>query len=195
MILGLYNPFEHMSHRKGFSMSDNFAMKRYHRQTVSVVGIKKKKKFLVIFAVLLLLTVAGLAYVVYSSGVLAEDNPKIAPQLALRINQERYLNNLEPVQVDHTLSAVAYAKSQEVKISRLNYGQGSATSPDDSTDIFIIPKMTWALSGYDFMQQMMDLPENSAFRKNILNPKYRSIGFGITSDSYNYIIVTTWNDG
>jgi hypothetical protein len=175
-------------------MADNYANKRYRRQTVSVVGIHKKKKFLVIFAILLLFTVVGLAYVIDSSGVLAEDNPKISSQLALRINQERHLNNLQPVLVDTSLSSIAFAKSRELKISWQNYGQGSDTNPDNTTNVFIIPKMTWALSGNDFQQQVADLPENSAFRKNIMNPENRAVGIGVTSDSYNYFIVVKWKD-
>jgi hypothetical protein len=175
-------------------MSDNYAIKRYHRQTVSVVGISGKKKFLGVFILLLLAGAAGMAYVLYSSGILADDNPNIAPRLAGRINLERHANNLPPLQVDSALSNIADSKSKEVKISPLNYGQGSNTHPDETITVFIIPKVTWALSGNDFQQQIADSLENSAFRKNVLNPQYRTIGIGVTSDSYNYFIVTKWKD-
>jgi hypothetical protein len=181
---------------RAFSMSDTYAIKRYHRQTVTVIGSSRKKKYLTIIVLLLVAGVLGMAYLVYSSGILAEDNPRIVPQLAGRINLERQANNLPPVQVDSSLSALAYTKSQEVKISQLNYAQGTNTNLDGATNIIIIPKITWALSGNDFQQQMIDSLENkdSAFQKNVLNPKYRKIGIGVTSDNYNYYIVTRWKD-
>ncbi len=137
-----------------------------------------------------------MAYLISSSGILAEDNPRIAPQLADRINLERHANNLPPVQVDSGLSNIAHTKSQEVKISQLNYAQGVNPNLDAATNVLIIPKITWALSSNDLQQQMVDSLENkdSTFRKNVLNPKYRMIGIGVTSDNYNYYIVTKWKD-
>jgi hypothetical protein len=177
-------------------MSDTYAIKRYHRQTVTVIGSTRKKKYLAIIALLLVAGVLGMAYLVYSSGILAEDNPRIVPQLAGRINLERQANNLPPVHIDSTLSNFAHTKSQEVKISQLSYAQGSNPNLDGATNVIIIPKITWALSGNDFQQQMIDNEENkdSAFRKNVLNPKYSSIGIGVTSDNYNYYIVTKWKE-
>jgi uncharacterized protein YkwD len=173
-------------------MSDNYAIKRYHRQTVSVVGTNRNRKYLVIFVMLLLAGMAGTAYVVYSSGIFASDNPNLASRLAGRINLERQAGNLPPVQADDSLSYAAYGKAREVKISPRNYASGTDTDPDMTTNIFIIPKVTWALSGNDFQQQVANLPENAAFRHNMLNPSYRTVGIGVTSDSYNYFIVTKW---
>jgi uncharacterized protein YkwD len=181
---------------KGFPMSDNYALKRYHRQTVPVMGTNRKKKVLLVFMLLFLAGAVGIVYLVYSSGILAEDNPKIVSQLARRINLERHANNLPVVSMDSSLSNLAYVKSKEVKISQLNYARGSNPNLDENTNVFIIPKITWALSGSDFRQQMVDSleNENSGFRKNVLNPRYRSIGIGMTSDSYNYFIVTQWKE-
>ena len=177
-------------------MSDNYAIKRYHRQTVTPLGTSGKKKYLVIFGLVLLAGMAGMAYVVYTSGIFADDNPRIAPKLLGSINLERHANNLQPVQVDSSLANLAYTKSKEVKISQMNYAQGANPNPDDSTDVLVIPKISWALSSNDFQQQMAGSAENenSALRKNVLNPKYRTIGIGVTSDSYNYYIVTKWKD-
>jgi len=177
-------------------MSDNFSVKRYRRQTVSVIGVNRNRKYLIIFVLLLTAGIAGVGYLVYSSGIFTTDNPQLAPHLAQRINLERQVNNLPPVQGDSSLSYLAYTKSQEVKISQLNYAKGASTNPDASTNVIIIPKMTWALSGNDFQQQFSDSVENgdSAFLKNVLNPNYQKIGIGVSSDSYNYYIVTKWKE-
>jgi uncharacterized protein YkwD len=139
----------------------------------------------------------GMAYLIYSSGILAEENPLIIPQLTGQINLERHAKNLPPVQVDSGLSSLAYTKSQEVKISQLNYAKGVNANLDATTNVLIVPKITWALSGNYVQQALADSLQNkdSAFSENVLNPKYRSIGIGVTSDGYNYYIVTKWKDG
>jgi hypothetical protein len=175
-------------------MSDNYAIKRYHRQTVSVVGSNRKKKYLVLVLLLLVAGVLGMGWLVYSSGIMEAENPRLAPDLANRINLERQAHDLPPVQGDASLSYLAYTKSQEVKVAQLNYGQGGNANLDATTDVIIIPKMTWAFSGKDFRQQLADTPENaqSTFRNHVLDPAYRTIGIGVSSDSYNYYIVTKW---
>ena len=176
-------------------MSDSYAVRRYHKQEVASFGTNRKKKYLLLFALVLLAGTAGIAYVIHSSGIFSDNNPNIAPQLVNRINLERHAADLPPVRVDNSLSYQAYAKSQEVKIASLNYAQGSDQNPDATTNIFIIPKITWALSSSDFQQQVFGSGENgvsSAFRGNVLNPRYHTVGIGISSDSYNYYIVTKW---
>ncbi len=177
-------------------MSNNYVIKRYHGQNVTVVGVSRRKKYLTIFVILLIAGISGMGYLLYSSGYFAPDNPSIAPRLADRINLERQANNLLPVQGDSSLSYLAYTKSQEVKISQFNYAQGANANPDASTNIIIIPKITWALSNKDFQQQVGDSIENkdSSFRNNLLNSKYKSIGIGVSSDNYNYYIVTKWKE-
>jgi uncharacterized protein YkwD len=160
-----------------------------------VVGTTgRKKKYLILFLLVLVAGCAGVAYVAWSSGVFAESNPKIAPLLVTRINQERHAANIAPVQLDPSLSSLAYTKSQEVRISSLNYAQGVNPNPDESTSVLIVPKISWALSNNDFQQVVTDSadPANAAFRKKILNPGFRAVGIGVTSDSYNYYIVTKW---
>lgn len=179
-----------------FHMSDTYAIKRYHRQMVPVLGSGRKKKYLTAIVLLLVAGMLGMGYLIYSSGILAEDNPNIVPQLTGRINLERQANNLAPVQVDTELSRQAHARSQEVKITQMNYAQGANPGLDAMTNVLIIPKITWALSSKDLQLQMVDSLENkdSAFQKNVLDPKHRTIGIGVTSDSYNYYIVTRWKD-
>jgi hypothetical protein len=175
-------------------MSDNYAIKRYHRQTVYTAGMNRTNKILIIVSLLVLAGVTGTAYVVCQPGFFSDPNPKIAAEIAGRINLERLANNLQPVDVESTLSDIATTKSRDVTISRLADTQAADQDPDATIDILIIPKITWPVSGSDFPQQMVDTleNENAAFRKNILNPKYRSLGIGVASDSNNYYIVTKW---
>ncbi len=136
---------------------------------------------------------AGAAYLVYSSGILVDENPRIPLQMMARINLERQANDLAPVQMDDHLENLALATSREVKISQLTYSTADA-APGGSTNIFVIPKISWALSGYDAQQQMFDTFENNdnSFRSNVLNGNYRNVGFGVTSDGYNYYIALKW---
>jgi|GEM_PF-1118251 len=178
-------------------MSDTYAIKRYHRQTVPVTGSSKKKKYLTVILLLLIAGMTGMAYLVYASGILAENNPAIAPQLAGRINLERQANDLPPVRIDSGLSNLAYKKSQEVKISQLNYAKGVNPNLDALTNVMIIPKITWAVSSDNLRQQMLEsqADKESTFSSNVLNPDLRTLGIGVTSDSYNYYIVTKWKQG
>lgn len=196
MISGIYILILLMSiHRD--CMSDTYAIKRYHRQTVPVTGSSKKKKYLTVILLLLIAGMTGMAYLVYASGILAENNPAIAPQLAGRINLERQANDLPPVRIDSGLSNLAYKKSQEVKISQLNYAKGVNPNLDALTNVMIIPKITWAVSSDNLRQQMLEsqADKESTFSSNVLNPDLRTLGIGVTSDSYNYYIVTKWKQG
>ncbi|PKG31688.1 CAP domain-containing protein [Methanoregula sp.] len=143
---------------------------------------------------LILTGAAGIAYLAWTSGIFADTNPVIAPRLAEQINLERHAHNLAPVQVDGTLAWQAATKSNEVRIAALNYVPGANSDPDATTNVLIIPKVTWALSDTSFRQQFTDKPDNAnvAFRNNVLNPEYHMVGIGVSSDSYNYYIVTRW---
>ena len=177
-------------------MTGNYSATEYRHRNVTVVGINRKKKYLTFFVILLIAGTAGVAYLIHSSGIFAADNPHLAPMLAERINLERQANGLPQVQGDSTLSYQAYTKSQEVRISPMNYADGTNPNPDGSTNIIIIPKLTWALSDKDFQQQIGDSMENkdTSLRKNILNPNFKTIGIGVSSDNYNYFIVTKWKE-
>lgn len=175
-------------------MSDTFAIRRYHRQTTPVLGVNRKKKYLKLLLLLIIAGVAGTAYLVYSSGMLADDNPRIPQQLVSRINLERQANNLAPVQTDDGLSALALSTSREVKISSLTYSKGTGAGSGDTTNVFVIPKISWAISGYDAQLQMFDALGNNdnTFRENVLNGRFSHVGIGVTSDGYNYYIAMKW---
>ncbi len=175
-------------------MSDTYAIRRYHRQTAQVIGTGRKKKYLKLCLVLILAGVAGAAYLVCSSGILADENPGIPRQMMARINLERQEDGLAPVRQDDLLDTLALAGSREVKASSLTYATATGAAAGDTTNIFVIPKLSWAISGYDGQQQMFDALENNdnSFRGNVLNGNYRNAGIGVTGDSYNYYIVLKW---
>jgi uncharacterized protein YkwD len=159
-----------------------------------VLGVNRKKKYLKIFLVLLLIGIVVATYFIYSSGVLADDNPLIPLQFVDRINLERQVNNLPPVQMDDKLNTQAEKKSLEIKLSPVTSSFQSTTLAGSGTNFFAIPKISWAISGYDTRQQMFDTLENTdkTFRANILNSNFKFVGIGVSSDGYNYYIVTNW---
>jgi uncharacterized protein YkwD len=175
-------------------MSDTFAIRRYHRQTAPVLGVNRNKKYFRILLLLILAGVAGTAYLVYSSGLLADDNSRIPQELISRINLERQANNLAPVRQDDRLANLALGTSREVKVSSMTYSRGTEAGNGDTTNVFVIPKISWAISGYDAQQQMFDALENNdnSFRTNVLNSGFRNTGVGVTSDGYNYYIAVKW---
>jgi uncharacterized protein YkwD len=175
-------------------MSDDYGIRRYHRRSAPVVlGINKRKKYLRWSLVLMVAGVVFAAYLVYSSGILADDNPRIPQQLVARINQERLADNLPAVQMDDRLANLALGTSRELSVSSLTYTTGTGAS-GDHTNVFVIPKISWAISGYDAQQQLVDTLENddSTFRDNIRNSDYKNIGIGVTGDGYNYYIAVKW---
>ena len=175
-------------------MSSGYAIRNYHRQTVTPPGMNPRKKYLVLFLMILITVTAGLVYYAYSSGVMADDNPHIPRQMITRINLERQAGNLPPVQLSESLTADAIKTSRDVRISPMGY-QSGPTSKREATNIIIIPKVSWAVSGFDSQQQLFTALEsdNSPFRGNIVNPAYDSVGIGVSGDSYNYYIVTNWD--
>ena len=175
-------------------MSSGYAIRNYHRQAVTPPGMNPRKKYLVLFLMILITVTAGLVYYAYSSGVMADDNPHIPRQMITRINLERQAGNLPPVQLSESLTADAIKTSRDVRISPMGYQSGPA-SKREGTNIIIIPKVSWAVSGFDSQQQLFTALEsdNSPFRGNIVNPAYDSVGIGVSGDSYNYYIVTNWD--
>jgi len=175
-------------------MSDHYAIRRYHRQTMPVLGANRKKKYMKLLLVLLIAGVAGAAYLVSSSGILADGSSRIPEQMISRINLERQANNLAPVQLDDALAGRALATSREMKMSSLAHAPVGDSSADDATNMFVIPKISWAISGYDTQQQMFEALANDdpSFRASVLNGGYTNAGIGVTSDSYNYYIVVKW---
>lgn len=62
-------------------MSDTMMIRKYPRQAVTPVGTNRRKKYLVVFLAIILAAGAGIAYHAYSSGILADENPRIAGQV------------------------------------------------------------------------------------------------------------------
>lgn len=175
-------------------MSDTFAIRRYHRQTLPALGINRRRKYLRILLVLLLAGVAGTVYVVASSGILADDNPAIPSQVIGRINLERQAYGLAPVAADDRLMNLALSASREAKLSSFAYDGGTTKNAAGAASVFAIPKLSWAISGYDAQQQLFStlMDSDPAFRASVLNGKLTAAGVGVTSDGYNYYIAVAW---
>jgi uncharacterized protein YkwD len=175
-------------------MSDSYAIRRHHRQEVTPLGTNPRKKYLVLFLAILLGLTAGLVYYAYTSGFLAENNPTIPRQMMSRINLERQAGNLPPVELSGSLTADAVKTSNVIRVSPMGYQSGAAADPAEGTNVIVVPKVSWAVAGLDSQHRIFTALENdnSRFRENILNPAYDSVGIGVSSDSYNYYIVTIW---
>jgi uncharacterized protein YkwD len=188
------NPVSPQNTLQDFRMSDTYTLQRYQHQTPAPLGTNRRKKYFRLFLVGLIIASIAVVYLVSTSGLLAEDNPQIPQQMLSRINLERQANNLPLVQLSETLTQDALKKSQEVKISPIAYQSGAGSRAAEGTNVLIIPKISWAISSYDFRQQMFDSLENNdnLFRKNILDRNYHMTGIGVTGDGYNYYIVTKW---
>jgi uncharacterized protein YkwD len=171
-------------------MPDTFSIRNTPRRNFHPLGTNRKKKYLKLFLLAVLVGIAGTAYFAYTSGIFADANAEIPPQLLDRVNLERQNNNLEPLQYSESLAGAAMTKSQDVRISPLAYQPGSKSS--DGTNVFIVSKISWALSRFDSRQTFADTFENSHpdFRDTDLNPGYHGMGSGVSSDAYNYYIVT-----
>ena len=171
-------------------MSDAYSNRNTTRKNFHPLGTNRKKKYLKLFLLAVLVAVAGVAYLAYTSGIFADANAEIPPQLLARVNLERQANTLEPFQSSDALASAALMKSQDVRISPLAYQAGSKSSV--GTNVFVVSKISWALSRLDSRQTFADTFENSdtTFRDTVLNPGYHAMGIGVSSDAYNYYIVT-----
>jgi hypothetical protein len=174
----------------GVFMSDTYTFRRYQRATIHPLGLNRKKKYLKIFLLALLISMTGIVYLAYTSGIFADANPEIPRQMITRINLERQASDFQPFELSASLTSAALKKSQDVRISPMVYQSGSSNT--DGTSVFIVPKISWAISRLDSRQSIVDSFENAdaGFRTNVLNQQYHAIGIGVTSDSYNYYIVT-----
>lgn len=175
-------------------MSDTMMIRKYPRQAITPVGTNRRKKYLVVFFAIILAAAAGITYHAYSSGILADENPRIAGQVLDRINLEREVNRLDPVELSDRLTYDATRISREVRTSPLVYQSGNNPVRSGRADIRVLPKISWAVPGYDSLQQVFIVPEgdDSAFLENIRDPAHRSVGIAVSGDSYNYYLVTTW---
>jgi hypothetical protein len=175
-------------------MSDTITIRKYSRQAVTPLGTNRRKKYLVFFLAIIIAAVAGITCHAWSSGILADENPRIPGQVLDRINLERQARNLDPVQLSDSLTYDATRISREVRTSPLVYQSGNNPASTRKTNIFVLPKISWAVPGYDSLQQVSAVQEgdDSAFLENIHDPAHRSVGIGVSGDSYNYYLVTTW---
>jgi hypothetical protein len=176
-------------------MSDNYTTRGHYRYTITPLGVNRRKKYLVLFLVITLVATVGIIYQICTSGVLAENNLQVSQQMLTRINLARQANNLPPVSLSPKLTNDAIKISREVRISPRGYLSGKGQKSAGGTNIFVIPKMSWAISVYDYQQQIFDTLENNDnfFHNNILDRAFDSVGVGVTGDGYNYYIVTMWD--
>jgi hypothetical protein len=141
--------------------------------------------FFVLLAIFL-----GIVCLVSGSGIWQDQNHQIPQKLLARINLERTANNLPSLQWNDNLASGATSMSQEIRLSRGNSAGATGIYPLRE-NVFVIPKIDWALASFDSQGQLLDSLENTdpVFHEYTLNPVYRSTGIGLTSDTYNYYIV------
>jgi hypothetical protein len=84
--------------------------------------------------------------------------------------------------------------SQETRISPMAYTSPAGQKSGGITDVFIYPKISWAVSSINLEPPLFDswIAEDKNFERNLLNKGYKNVGIGISSDSYNYYLVTKW---
>jgi hypothetical protein len=176
-------------------MSDHLTASHSRRKKIHVPGTSRNKKYLKVLVLVLFAALAGLAYVAVNSGILADENPTIPQHLITRINSERLSHNLPPVQTDDvSLANQAERMSQETRVSPMAYNSPAGQKSGGITDVFIYPKISWAVSSINLEPPLFDswIAEDKNFERNLLNKGYKNVGIGISSDSYNYYIVTKW---
>jgi uncharacterized protein YkwD len=175
-------------------MSDGFMLRRYHRQTTLVPETGRKRTYTLVILSLFIAGITGTVFLLAGSGILSDENPELSNGMLARINLEREANNLSPVRMDEDLKAQAIAISREVRTVSITPSTVSGTAVPDATNVFVMPKITWMVSGYDSQQAILDMLENRdpLFRNNILNSDYRDVGIAITSDGFHYFIAVNW---
>ncbi len=175
-------------------MSDHTPASHHNRKKVHVLGTCRKKKYLKILIILLVAAAVAVGWYIVTSGILADENPEISRHLITRINNERLAHNLPPVQESSTLAHQALLISQEIRVSPTAYNSWSNTPSEPGTDYYIYPKLSWALSGISLEPMLFDAWQttDTGFTTSILDKDTREVGIGITSEGYNYVVVTRW---
>jgi len=175
-------------------MSDHTPVSRHHRKKNHVLGIRRNKKYLRILLIVLLAALAAIVYFTITSGILADENPEISRHLITRINNERLAHNLPPVQENSTLTNQALLTSQNVRHSPTGHTSGSTAQTEQGTNVFTYPKLSWVLSAINLEPRFFDAWQKSdaGFTSDILNKEIGNVGIGISSEGYNYFIVTKW---
>ncbi|MEI7856243.1 MAG: CAP domain-containing protein [Methanomicrobiales archaeon] len=151
-------------------------------------------KYLKILLIVLVAALAGVAFVAVNSGILADENPALLQHLLTRINTERLSHNLPLVREDAGLADQAERISQETRLSPRAYSSPTEQKTTGITDVFVYPKISWAVYSIGLEPPLFDawVAEDKDFQQDLLNKGYKNIGIGISSDSYNYYIVTKW---
>jgi hypothetical protein len=175
-------------------MYDTYTIQKYPRQTVTPLGTNRRKKYLVLFLAFIIAAAAGIAYLVVSSGILSAENPRIPGEVLERINLERQAGSLDPVEPSDSLATEAARISREVRVSPLAYQSGNNPAVSGRTNIVVIPRIAFAIPGYDPYQQVFSPAGSSgnAFRDNALDPSSGFVGIAVSGDSNNYYLVTKW---
>jgi hypothetical protein len=175
-------------------MSDHTPASHHHQKKTYVLGVSRKKKYLKVLIIILCAVFAALAWFTLSSGILADENPEIPRHLVAWINTERAASSLPAVTISDTLAHEALLASQEIRVSRTSYTTWQKTPADQDTDVFIYPKLSWAMSGVRLEPMLFDAWRTSVpgSVSPILDKDTRDVGIGVSSDGYNYYIVTKW---
>jgi uncharacterized protein YkwD len=176
-------------------MSDHLIASHSRRKKIYVLGTSRNKKYLKVLVLVLFAALAGLAYIAVNSGILADENPTIPQHLITRINSERLSHNLPPVKTDDaSLANQAERMSQESRVSPMAFTSPSGQKSGEITDVLIYPKISWAVSSINLEPPLFDawIAEDPNFQRDLLNRGYKNVGICISSDSYNYYIVTKW---
>ena len=175
-------------------MSDHTPASHHHQKKLHVLGVSRKKKYLKVLIIILCAVVAALAWFTLSLGILADENPEIPRHMIAWINTERAASSLPPVIISETLAHEALLASQEIRVSRTSYTSWQKTPADQETNVFIYPKLSWAMSGIGLEPMLFDAwrTSDSGSVSPVLDKDARDVGIGVSSDGYNYYIVTKW---
>ena len=174
-------------------MSDHFSSVHNRKKHVHVVGTTRKKTFFRLSLAILLVAGAVCGYVVVSSGILSDDHSAISNQLLTRINDQRHAGNLPALANDPALANQAMQDSVQLKLSPMAYNAAAGTKPASAANVYVLPKMSLALTTLSLEPQLFDAwSADAQFRNNVMNPQFQKAGIGIESDGYNYYIVTLW---
>lgn len=175
-------------------MSDQSTASHIRKKKIHVLGTRRNTKYLKVLLIVLVAALAGVAFVAVNSGILADENPAIPRHLISQINSERLSHNLPPVREDAGLALHAELISQETRLSPRAYNSPAEQKSTRVTDVFVYPKISWAVSSISLEPPLFNtwMTEDPAFLQELMNKEYKNIGIGISSDSYNYYIVTKW---
>jgi len=174
-------------------MSDNYSSSHYRKKATPTFGTGRKMKYFKITLVLFLAGIIAGGYFLMNSGALADTTSAIPGQVLSHINSERKAANLPAVTWNQDQANRAVEQSSQVRVSPL--AQASHTTENSLTeDAYTYPRVSQALSAFSIQQPLFDSwsADQNAFRGDVLNPNFKTVGIGADSDGYNYYIVAVW---